>query len=63
MPRGLGADVTVVEKDVIGGAAHLRDCIPSKAMIATGGALAAIGRATEMGLAPAASEVDADALA
>jgi pyruvate/2-oxoglutarate dehydrogenase complex dihydrolipoamide dehydrogenase (E3) component len=58
----LGAEVTVVEKDVIGGAAHLRDCIPSKAMIATGGALAAIGRATEMGLTPAASAVDADAL-
>ena len=32
----LGADVTVVEQDVIGGAAHLWDCIPSKAMIATG---------------------------
>ena len=38
----LGAEVTVVEQDVIGGAAHLWDCIPSKAMIATGGALAAV---------------------
>ena len=27
----LGADVTIVERDVIGGAAHLWDCIPSKA--------------------------------
>ena len=31
----LGAEVTLVERDVIGGAAHLWDCIPSKAMIAT----------------------------
>ena len=35
----LGADVTVIERDIIGGAAHLWDCIPSKAMIATGGAM------------------------
>ena len=35
----LGAEVTLVERDVIGGAAHLWDCIPSKAMIATGGEL------------------------
>src|SRR3546814_9417370 len=46
----LGAEVTIIERDIIGGAAHLRDCIPSKAMIATGGALASIGRAHAMGL-------------
>lgn len=46
----LGADVTIVERDVIGGAAHLWDCIPSKAMIATGGALSFLGRSTGMGL-------------
>ena len=34
----LGADVIMVERDVVGGAAHLWDCIPSKTMIATGGA-------------------------
>ena len=34
----LGADVVVIERDTIGGAAHLWDCIPSKAMIATGNA-------------------------
>jgi pyruvate/2-oxoglutarate dehydrogenase complex dihydrolipoamide dehydrogenase (E3) component len=33
----LGADVTLVERDIVGGAAHLWDCIPSKALIATGG--------------------------
>lgn len=46
----LGADVTLVERDVIGGAAHLWDCIPSKAMIATGGGLSELSRARVMGL-------------
>lgn len=54
--------MTLIERDIVGGAAHLLDCIPSKAMIATGGALAAIGRSKEMGLTPAAATVDADAL-
>ena len=45
-----GADVTLVERDVVGGAAHLWDCIPSKAMIATGGELANLRRAHAMGL-------------
>ena len=54
----LGASVSLVEQDVIGGAAHLWDCIPSKAMIATGGALAAVGRSPEMGLTPASAKVD-----
>jgi NAD(P)H dehydrogenase (quinone) len=57
-----GAEVTLVERDVVGGAAHLRDCIPSKAMIATGGALASMGRATEMGLSPVESTLDLAAL-
>ncbi|MGQ0519816.1 MAG: dihydrolipoyl dehydrogenase family protein [Actinomycetota bacterium] len=46
----LGADVTVVEKDVMGGAANLWDCIPSKAMIATGGLLSLARRAEALGL-------------
>src|SRR5829696_7891455 len=46
----LGAQVTMIEKDVVGGAAHLWDCIPSKAMIATGGAMALARRAQSMGL-------------
>jgi dihydrolipoamide dehydrogenase len=46
----LGADVTLVERDVIGGAAHLWDCIPSKALIATGAELAELTRAPTMGL-------------
>lgn len=58
----LGAEVTVIEQDVIGGAAHLWDCIPSKAMIATGGALAAVRRSPEMGLSGATASLDPDAL-
>jgi len=58
----LGAEVTLIENDIIGGGAHLRDCIPSKAMIATGGALAAVRRSPEMGLTAADATVDAAAL-
>jgi dihydrolipoamide dehydrogenase len=46
----LGAEVTLVEREIIGGAAHLWDCIPSKALIATGGELSELHRAPEMGL-------------
>jgi dihydrolipoamide dehydrogenase len=46
----LGAEVTLVERDIVGGAAHLWDCIPSKAMIATGGAMSFIRRSPGMGL-------------
>ena len=57
-----GADVTVVERDIVGGAAHLLDCIPSKAMIATGGAMSMMNRAAEMGLARVDVELDFEAL-
>lgn len=58
----LGAEVTLVERDIVGGAAHLWDCIPSKAMIATGGALNLINRATGMGLTGVSARLDFDAL-
>ncbi|HYU38679.1 MAG TPA: FAD-dependent oxidoreductase [Acidimicrobiia bacterium] len=57
----LGADVTLVERDVIAGAAHLWDCIPSKAMIATGGELVELSRSHVMGLR-AEGSLDIDAL-
>ena len=57
----LGADVTLVERDVISGAAHLWDCIPSKAMIATGGELIELSRSHAMGLR-AEGILDVDAL-
>ena len=57
----LGAEVTLVEREVVGGAAHLWDCIPSKALIATGGELGELTRAATMGL-QAAGQLDVDAL-
>ncbi|MEY3362066.1 MAG: hypothetical protein RL531_1785 [Actinomycetota bacterium] len=59
---GLGAEVTLIERDVLGGAAHLWDCVPSKAMIATGGELMALLRSEDMGIDAAAGVVDVDAL-
>ncbi|MDY7105243.1 MAG: FAD-dependent oxidoreductase [Actinomycetota bacterium] len=58
----LGAEVSLIERDIMGGAAHLWDCIPSKAMIATGGAMSFFGRAKGMGLADVEERVDFDAL-
>ncbi len=57
-----GAKVALVERDVVGGAAHLWDCIPSKAMIATGGAMAFVERSEGMGLVALDANLDADAL-
>jgi len=51
-----------VESDIIGGTAHLRDCIPSKTMIATGGALSFAHRIAGMGLRRIEAEVDLDRL-
>ncbi len=58
----LGADVTLVERDIVGGAAHLWDCVPSKAMIATGGAFVDIEAAASMGVTVALPEVDLSGL-
>ncbi len=57
-----GADVTLIERDIVGGAAHLRDCVPSKSMIATGGALSFARRIDGMGLANVETGVDAEHL-
>ncbi len=57
-----GAEVTVIERDVIGGAAHLWDCIPSKAMIATGAAMSFVGRSEGMGLDSNRATVDLEGL-
>src|SRR3954467_13500387 len=58
----LGARVTLVEKDVLGGSAHLRDCLPSKTMIATGGAIFFPRRLTGRGLAETHADLDPDSL-
>jgi pyruvate/2-oxoglutarate dehydrogenase complex dihydrolipoamide dehydrogenase (E3) component len=58
----LGADVTMIERDIVGGAAHLRDCIPSKAMIATAGTMGMVAHAPGMGLTGAGVQLDFEAL-
>ena len=58
----LGARVTVIERDVVGGAAHLWDCVPSKAMIAAGAAFGDIGDAHSMGVQTTGTALDLDAL-
>ncbi|HEY5156194.1 MAG TPA: FAD-dependent oxidoreductase [Acidimicrobiales bacterium] len=58
----LGAEVTLIERDIVGGAAHLWDCIPSKAMIATGGALSQINSAAGMGITTVSATLDFDVL-
>src|SRR5439155_15092594 len=58
----LGATVTLIERDIVGGAAQLWDCIPSKAMIATGGAMSLSRRAQGMGLTSMETTLDFEAL-
>lgn len=55
----LGADVTVVERDGIGGSTVLTDCVPSKTLIATSDVLTEVQTAAELGVA-LPSEVRAD---
>jgi NAD(P)H dehydrogenase (quinone) len=58
----LGAEVAVVERDIVGGAAHLWDCIPSKTMIATGGAMSFSRTMPGMGLTHVSAELEMPAL-
>ena len=58
----LGAEVTMIERDVVGGAAHLWDCIPSKSMIATGRAISRTRAIGGMGLATVDTAVDVSTL-
>jgi dihydrolipoamide dehydrogenase len=57
-----GAEVVMIEDQIVGGAAHLLDCIPSKAMIATGGAMAFLRRSEGMGLEHVDPHIDPSAL-
>jgi len=58
----LGAEVVMIERDIVGGAAHLWDCIPSKSMIATGRAISRTRAIGGMGLESVDIDVDVDAL-
>ncbi len=46
----LGADVTVVERDGLGGASVLTDCVPSKALISTSDFLSRFTAARDLGV-------------
>jgi NAD(P)H dehydrogenase (quinone) len=47
----LGADVTVVDSDGLGGACVLTDCVPSKTLIETSNAMTLLHRAAGLGIA------------
>lgn len=59
----LGAQVVVVEKDVVGGAAHLWDCIPSKTMQAASIRTKSMRDASNLGVVSRPSDVDLATLA
>src|SRR6516225_6897284 len=46
----LGARVTVVESDGLGGACVLTDCVPSKTLIATSETMGLLHRAADLGI-------------
>ena len=46
----LGAEVTVIERDGLGGACVLTDCVPSKTLIATSGMMASLDGSAGLGI-------------
>ena len=48
--RQLGADVTVVDRDGLGGSAVLTDCVPSKALIATANVITNAASSASLGV-------------
>ncbi|MGY1741954.1 MULTISPECIES: NAD(P)H-quinone dehydrogenase [unclassified Blastococcus] len=46
----LGAEVTVIERDGVGGASVLTDCVPSKAFIASAGAMTGVRDSAALGV-------------
>ncbi len=57
----LGAQVTLVDRDGIGGACVLTDCVPSKTLIATSDAVTTVRDAPQLGLRAGPADVYADA--
>ncbi len=57
----LGAEVTVVERDGLGGSAVLTDCVPSKTLIATAEVMTSVQESTELGVRFAARSGDSAA--
>jgi pyruvate/2-oxoglutarate dehydrogenase complex dihydrolipoamide dehydrogenase (E3) component len=55
-----GADVTVIERDGLGGACVLYDCVPSKTFIASSGARANLHGLSELGIKVDLDEIEVD---
>lgn len=51
----LGAQVTVIERDGLGGSAVLTDCVPSKTLVATAEVMTSVQESAELGVRLAAS--------
>ena len=49
----LGAKVTLIERDGVGGSAVLTDCVPSKALVSTASAMKQITSANRLGISVA----------
>src|SRR3954471_22881114 len=56
----LGAEVTVVDTDGVGGSAVLTDCVPSKTLIATAELMTDVEGANELGVMIGADAVQVD---
>src|ERR1700729_3019105 len=54
----LGAQVTLIDRDGLGGACVLTDCVPSKALIATSDKVGLLAAAPETGVPAADGPVD-----
>ncbi|MEP6666014.1 MAG: NAD(P)H-quinone dehydrogenase [Nocardioidaceae bacterium] len=54
----LGADVTIIERDGLGGSAVLTDCVPSKTLIATAELMTSVQKSSELGVRFAGHEGD-----
>ena len=61
MAAQLGAEVTVVDSDGLGGSAVLTDCVPSKTLIATAELMTDLSTAHELGIGFSDAEGDAAA--
>jgi NAD(P)H dehydrogenase (quinone) len=59
----LGAEVTLVERDGVGGACVLTDCVPSKTLIATSASVTAFRDAPRLGLYTGDGDVMVDVIA
>ncbi len=58
----LGAEVTVVDRDGLGGSAVLTDCVPSKTLIATSELMTSVQGASELGVAVGVGDEPLDAV-